>query len=169
MARNSSLRSVVRPELLVEPRVLDGDGREPRELHEEGLVVVGELALGLVRRAGAAPRPAATGDERGGEPAARGRNREGDLLKGLPSGVVLQIALPKPNWFRLGLHCLVKPHTINIGHNYVRPFRGSRDDVDRLAGFGFKTMLVAACLAPMRVRASSVMTPRNRVHVMGSC
>ena len=35
------------PQFLVEPRVLDGDGGEPRELHEDGLVIVRELALVL--------------------------------------------------------------------------------------------------------------------------
>ena len=102
------LALVVRPQLVVEPRVLDGDGGEPRELHEDGLVVGRELALVLVRELEEPHALAVAADERGGEPAVHGRNRQGDLFQRLPSRVAAQFVLGQANGLFLRVHHLVK-------------------------------------------------------------
>ena len=97
MARNSSLRWSLSPELVVELRVLDRDGGEPRELHEDRLVLGRELAVVFVRELEQSHVLAVAADERGGEPAVDGRNRQGDLFERLPSRVMRQLVLGQAN------------------------------------------------------------------------
>ena len=66
------LSSIVVAQLFVKPAVLDGTGGHLRELHEERLVLGGELALDLVQKLDEADTPAVLAEEGRSEPAVGG-------------------------------------------------------------------------------------------------